>query len=255
MEKTKSFVRIRARLPLKLPMRVTCRESAECEWTEKSRLIDVNQFGAGFNLTRPVDVGRLVQLTIPLPHQLRCFDQLEPLYTVWGLVRHATAVRQEPPSFRIGVGFVGKHPPASYEEDPTRRYEVLPMRVEQSGWKLTRCPLANQRRETRLIIPMEVMVETLDDDGKPSTQEYTVTETISSFGTCIPSNLEVGVGRILRITSITDHVSVFAAIRSRKIAADGITRLGLEFIGDRWPLQRDPQFAHSKSALMSQYLT
>ena len=99
--------------------------------------------------------------------------------------------------------------------------------------------LANQRRESRLIIPLEVLVETLGENGKPSMHENTVTETISSLGTCIPTSLNVGVGRILRVSSQSDRVSTFAAIRSRKVAPDGVARLGLEFVGGRWPLQRD----------------
>ena len=95
----------------------------------------------------------------------------------------------------------------------------------------------NQRRETRLIIPLEVLIEVLDEHGQPSLKEHTVTETMSSLGTCVPTNLNVGVGRILRITSARDHVSLFAAIRSRKLAPDGIPRLGLEFLGERWPLR------------------
>jgi len=98
---------------------------------------------------------------------------------------------------------------------------------------------------------MEVLVETLDEGGNPSMQEYTVTETISSLGTCIPTSLEVGVGRVLRISSVTEHISIFAAIRSRNVAADGITRLGLEFVGDRWPLQRESPFTYQQNNLVT----
>ena len=244
MEHTRKLVRRRARIPLTLPIRALCRESAEYQWTEQLRLVDVNHFGAGFTLTRPVEVGRLIQLTIPLPHQLRCFDHTAPVYSVWSLVRHAAAIPRAPHQdatlFRVGVGFVGKAPPHSYEEDPTVRYELLPIKVGQNSmWKLGQRPLANQRRETRLIIPLEVLVETPDENGKPSMQENTVTETISSLGACIPTSLNVTVGRVLKISSRSDRVSTFAAIRSRKVAPDGIARLGLEFIGERWPLQRD----------------
>jgi hypothetical protein len=227
-------------------MQVVCRETAEHEWTEPSRLVDVNHFGAGFVLTRPIDVGRLVQMIIPLPYQLRCFDYSEPMYSVWGLVRHASAISSdepnESPRFRVGVGFIGKYPPLSFEKDPTIRYEPLLINVGSASlWRLARAQLAKQRREPRLVIPLEVLVETLDVNGKPCQREHTVTETISTLGTCIPTNLDVGVGRILKLSSTSDGVSIFAAIRSREVAADGITRVGLEFIGDRWPLGREIQ--------------
>lgn len=251
MERTNGLVRVRARLPLKLPVTVSCRESTDYQWIERSRLVDVNQFGAGFTLTRPIEVGRLVRLFTPLPHQLRCYDQFEAQpYSVWGLVRHINVVSQEPRWFRIGVAFIGKHAPASYEEDPTRRYEPLPRKTGQDSlWKLTRRPLAQkERREARLIIPLEVLVEALDDNGNPSLQEHTVTETITSLGACIPSNLDVGVGRVLRISSVTDSVSIFAAVRSREVATNGVTRLGLEFIADRWPLQREAAFTYRNAS-------
>jgi len=238
------FTRRVRRLSLTLPIRVFCRESDECHWTEKSRLIDVSHFGAGFTLTRPVDVGRLIQLMIPLPHQLRCFDHTEPMYSVWSLVRHASPISRVKADgstlFRIGVGFIGKEAPLSYQQDPAARYEPLPFKPgHNSLWRVGKRPSIKQRRESRLIIPLEVMVETMDESGRPAMQEYTVTETISSLGTCIPTSMEVGVGRIVKINSVRDPVSVFAAIRSRDLAANGVSRLGLEFIGGRWPLNKD----------------
>jgi len=235
--------RRRARIPLTLPILVGCRESSGYEWIERSRLVDVTHFGAGFTLLRPVEPGRLLRLTIPLPYQLRCFDHSEPQYSVWSLVRHAAplprAQHQESALFRVGVAFVGKRPPRSYEEDPTLRYEPLPVNAGQNTmWSVSERRADHQRRETRLIIPLEVLIEALDEHGKPLLQEHTVTETMSSLGTCVPTNLNVGVGRILRITSARDQISIFAAIRSRKLAPDGIPRLGLEFLGERWPLER-----------------
>jgi hypothetical protein len=211
---------------------------------EQSRLVDVSHFGAGFTLTRPVDVGRLIQLMIPLPHQLRCFDHTEPLYTVWCLVRHASPISRVKADgstlFRIGVGFIGKEAPLSYQQDPALRFEPLPFKPGQNTlWKLGRRQSIKERRETRLIIPLEVMVETLDERGKPAAKELTVTETISSLGTCIPTSLDVDVGRIVKINSVREAVSVFAVIRSRDLAANGVSRLGLEFIGGRWPLDKD----------------
>jgi hypothetical protein len=238
------FTRRVRRLPLTLPIRVFCRESDDYHWTEQSRLVDVSHFGAGFTLTRPVDVGRLIQLMIPLPHQLRCFDHNEPTYSVWSLVRHASPISKVSSDgstlFRIGVGFIGKEPPAGYQLNPSVRYEPLPFKKGQNSlWKLGKLPSIKDRRETRLIIPLEVMVETLDEKGKPALQEHTVTETISSLGTCIPTSLDVAVGRIVKINSVRDPISVFAAVRSRELAPNGISRVGLEFIGGRWPLDKD----------------
>ena len=250
MDVTRRTVRIRARLSLKLPIKVLCRESLDYQWTEKSRLIDVNQFGAGFTLTRPIEVGRLIQLTAPLPHQLRCFDQLEPMYSIWSLVRHISVIQSDPILFRTGVAFVGKRPPASYEEDPASLYDPLPIKLGHSVmWSVARRPPAKQRREVRLMIPMEVVIETFDEAGSPVQREHTVTETISSLGCGILSSLEVEAGRVVRITSVTDGVTLFGAVRSRQVMADGIARLGIEFIGTRWPLEREASFLYQQPSL------
>ena len=119
------------------------------------------------------------------------------------------------------------------------RFEPLPFKPGQNSlWKLGQRPSIKHRRENRLIIPLEVMVETLDESGQPAKQEYTVTETISSLGACVPTSLEVDVGRIVRIKGVRDPVSVFAAIRSREVT-NGVAHLGLEFIGGRWPLDKE----------------
>ena len=240
--KETSSTRRHTRIPLTLPIRVLYQESKELQWTEQSRLIDVNRFGACFTLKRPVEVGRLVQLTVPLPRQLRYFDHAEARYVVWSLVRHvsslAVADHQETAVFRVGVVFVGKWPPADYEKNPSFRYEPINT-GDNSMFKLRVNQPGKQRRETRLIIPLEVLVETLDENGNSAHQEYTVTETLSSLGTCVPTSLDVGVGRIIRVTGVRDPVSLFAVIRSRKVAEDGIARLGLEFVNGRWPLMRD----------------
>ena len=121
------FRRIRERLELKLPVRVRCRETTEVEWTEITRLIDVTPFGAGFTLKHPIEKGRLLQMTIPMPRQLRVFDHVEDQYRIWALVRRVKQIKpagSQVPIFEVGVAFTGKHPPRSYEQDPSRRYEI-----------------------------------------------------------------------------------------------------------------------------------
>src|SRR6185295_13870467 len=88
MSDPRNWKRIRERLELKLPVRIRCREAAAIEWTEVTRLIDVTPFGAGFTLKRPVEKGRLLQMTIPMPRQLRVFDHVEDQYRVWAIVRY-----------------------------------------------------------------------------------------------------------------------------------------------------------------------
>jgi hypothetical protein len=120
-------LRQRERFELALPVRVQCRESLDYEWVEMSRLVDVTQFGARLRLKRPTETGRLLLLTLPMPRPLRCFDHIEDQYRVWSLVRNVKLLdpaSQKGALVEIGVAFVGKRPPRSFEEDPRRRYDV-----------------------------------------------------------------------------------------------------------------------------------
>lgn len=75
------------RMSLTLPIRVESHVNENIVWNEVTRLNDVSAFGAGFNLSRPVKRGRLIQMTIPMPRKLRSYDFNNPQYKVWGLVR------------------------------------------------------------------------------------------------------------------------------------------------------------------------
>ena len=128
---------MRERIRLGLPTRVSGRESGNREWTEMTRLIDVTPFGARFRLMRPVDIGRLLQLTLKMPHQLRVFDHVEDQYRVWSIVRNARLLEQKTPKdslLEVGVAFIGKRPPKSYEEYPALRYEIAQTKLESQLW-------------------------------------------------------------------------------------------------------------------------
>src|SRR5215470_15857113 len=125
MSEERNWKRIRKRLALQLPVRVYGRETPDFEWTEITRLINVTPFGAGFTLKRPTERGRLLHMTIPMPRQLRVFDHVEDQYRIWAIVRHVKSkLTDNGLAFEVGVAFIGKRPPASYESEPWKRYDI-----------------------------------------------------------------------------------------------------------------------------------
>jgi hypothetical protein len=238
--------RRRERLELNLPVRVHCRESMDHEWVELTRLIDVTPFGARFSIARPTEPGRLLHLTMPLPRQLRCFDHVEQQYRVWALVRNIKPIVKGEslmPRFEVGVAFVGKRPPASFELDPTKRYDVAPTAAEGGLWDVNEhgeqvhVKSDDPRPETRHSVPLDVVVEAFDEKGEIVASERTVTENISRRGAAVFTTLDVARGRFIRLTSAQYGISVVAAVRGRRVGVDGITRLHLEFIDRQWPLE------------------
>ena len=238
--------RLRERIKLTLPVRVQCRESAEHEWVEMSRLIDVTPFGARFVLTHPTERGRLLHLTLPMPRQLRCFDHVEDQYRVWAVVcnvkprQQSDAVGAVDVQLEVGVAFTGKYPPDSYNREPTTLYEVEALSAESNLWRLREAQPATapQRSEqTRLQMALSVRLEVFDPEGRVTASEQTVTENISRRGAAVWTTLKVERGRFVRLTSLDTGLAVVAAVRAARTGPDGIPRLHLEFIDKQWPLE------------------
>jgi hypothetical protein len=240
MAEERNWKRIRERLALQLPVRINCRETPDFEWSEVTRLINVTPFGAGFTLKRPTERGRLLHMTIPMPRQLRVYDHVEDQYRIWGIVRYLRG-RSSPQAtgFEVGVAFIGKRPPASYESQPWKRYEISTDIVEKLA-VVDETPDAALRghtsEHTRHNIAVDMRVELVDVNGAVVASEQTVTENISSEGATLFTTLDLAVGRLIRLTSDQYRVSAFAAIRSRTTGADGVPRIHVEFVDRQWPL-------------------
>jgi hypothetical protein len=240
MSEERNWKRIRERLALHLPVRVQGRETPDFEWTEITRLTNVTPFGAGFTLKRPTEKGRLLYMTIPMPRQLRVFDHVEDQYRIWAVVRHMKGrVADNHTVFEIGVAFIGKRPPASYEKEPWKRYDISTSAFEalaSADDRLTPLPSADQRAQTRHNIAVEMRLEIVDVSGDVVATEHTVTEDISSKGATIFTTLQIPAGRFIRLTNEQHGITAHAAIRSRSTGVDGVPRIHVEFIDREWPL-------------------
>jgi hypothetical protein len=240
MSEERNWKRIRERLALQLPVRVQGRDTHDFEWTEITRLTNVTPFGAGFSLKRPTEKGRLLYMTIPMPRQLRVFDHVEDQYRVWAIVRYLKAhVTDKETLFDVGVAFIGKRAPASYEAEPWKRYDISTnvfQALASPDELLIPLPSSDQRVHTRHAIAVDLRIELVDPSGAVTETEHTVTEDISAKGATIFTTLEVPTGRFVRVTSDQQQVTAYAAIRARSTGADGIPRIHVEFIDKEWPL-------------------
>ena len=229
-----------------LPVRVESRVSESVVWNEVTRLNDVSAFGAGFNLKQPVKRGRLVQMTMPLPRQMRCYDFTEPQYKIWALVRNCVAKKNhaDEENHAVGVAFIGKRPPQSYYDDPAKLFEIS-HQEEGKLWNVVEAsfqPDENEksedlRRHSRFSIPTNVIIAKIDADGNVTASEPTVTENLSLSGAAVFSSLAVEAGEFVRITSEQYNVSIISVVRGQHTGQDGIPRLHIEFIDRFFPLE------------------
>src|ERR1044072_1891644 len=183
MAEERTWKRIRERLALQLPVRVRVRETPDFEWTEVTRLTNVTPFGAGFTLKRPTEKGRLLHMTIPMPRQLRVFDHVEDQYRVWAVVRYMkAAIANNLTVFNVGVAFIGKRAPASYETEPSKRYDINTTNFQalaNADDVLAPLPSTDARGYTRHNIAVDMRLDVIDVDGATVQSEQTVTENIS----------------------------------------------------------------------------
>lgn len=240
MTEQRPWKRIRDRLALQLPVRVRVRETRDYEWTEMTRLMNVTPFGAGFTLKRPTEKGRLLHMTIPMPRQLRVYDHVEDQYRIWAIVRYLkTEISEKGNVFIVGVAFIGKRAPDSYEKEPWRRYDVATNVFEGISVPedmVKPFAIEDQLADTRHQIAVDMRVELLDENGAVVETEQTVSEKIGSRGATLFTTLDLQQGRFIRLTSEQARTTAHAAIRSRHIGADGIPRIDVEFVDKEWPL-------------------
>lgn len=242
---TKSDERRIQRVALTLPVRIESKVNRTYAWDEVTRLSDVSAFGAGFNLRRPLRRGRLVQMTIPLPRQLRCYDYMEPQYKIWALVRRCIPLNgnKSGESYAVGVAFIGKNPPSSFINDPSKLYDITHL-AEKSFWQVVEAEddpdeseLPNDtRRHTRFQIPVGIVLETMNEEGDVTGSEMTVTENVSLGGAAIFTSLTAEIGSFVRVKSEQYNVSIISIVRGQRTGVDGITRLHVEFIDRFFPL-------------------
>lgn len=235
------------RYPLALPARVEVKVDKNLAWTEITRLEDISAFGAGFRLKRPVKRGRLLLMNIPMPRQLRCYDYLEPQYRVWGLVRRCIPITNGggvADSYAVGAAFIGKNPPGSFLENPSKLYD-LATREDGGLWELVDAVTIPDesdlpgylRRHTRFAIPESLLLEMLDDNGDVASSEVSVTENISLGGAAVFTSFNVEPGAFLRVRSERHNLSIISIVRGKRVGEDGIVRLHLEFIDHLFPLE------------------
>ena len=240
MSEQRNWKRIRERLALHLPVRVQGRETPDFAWIEITRLNNVTPFGAGFTIKRPTEKGRLLYMTIPMPRQLRVFDHVEDQYRVWAIVRYMKVqTSNSGPAFDVGVAFIGKRPPASYEKEPWKRYDVSTTAFQALASAddiVTPLPSEEQRVYTRHNIAVDMKVDVVNESGEVIATEHTVTENISRHGATLFTTLQIAQGRFIRLTSEQYGVTVHAAVRTRSTGVDGVPRIHVEFIDKEWPL-------------------
>jgi hypothetical protein len=208
-------------------------------WREAADAITYSVTGAAFYIPRKCKTGQLISLILPLPAELRGYDHDEEFYHVWGLVQHShQTIMDDRECFYVGIAFVGKHPPASFHEDPSRSYRVSGMN-EYGLW--TVAPLQGEfktRTDIRYWEAIPHYLAPVNSENRLIHGARSVTENISRSGASVISKIDANVGDRLKFISEEYDFSGLAVVCDKRIGDDRRGRLHLRFVDDRFPVEK-----------------
>lgn len=217
---------------------IRAKENKDAFWKEKSELISLSRMGAGFYLKRNCQIGQLLSLLLPMPKHLRQYDLDKEHYRIWGVVQHCNK-HADTEDFHIGVAFVGKTPPESYQDDPTQSYRIVGIN-EQGLWNVSEIGRTFvNRRHPRFWASLEIGLVAIDEKDRVISDFAAQTENISSSGAAVFSDLNVDVGDSLKFNCQDFDFSTMAIVRNRQLGINfEKNKLHLEFLDDKFPVEK-----------------
>ncbi len=208
-------------------------------WKEIVSVTTVSRNGAGFSLSRPVAVGRLVNLVMPLDPDLRAYDEDKELYPVLGLVQYCNEGKiNNQTVYHVGVGFVGKQMPESYKNDPTQNYRISGM-GKDGLWEITEAESKfKNRKQPRYWISMPVTISLLQRSEQSVIREDTYTQNIAAGGVSVPCSLVAAIGDKVKFACKEIDFYAIAIVRNRKVPANEPPTLHLQFLEAEMPIEK-----------------
>ncbi len=195
---------------MRIPIRVRGEDPSGKAWEEMTRSLDASQSGVAFVLKRPVQVGQVLHLALPLPPKFRAYDLSKPGYKTYALVVSTARVAA---GTRVGAALLGKDAPPT---PPGRPGSDV-------------APVGERRRGPRGRLLLKVHLGFDLPDGRVR-RETTVLEDFSGQGARVQSKFDAPVGQTLEIDESEGAFCVRAEVRGSHVGADGMRRLRLRFL-------------------------
>ncbi len=196
------------RVGLWIPVRAQGRDPSGKTWEETTKSLDASPRGVAFVVRHPLKVGDLLQITLPLPRQLRSHDHAATTYRTYAVVASTVKVAA---GTRVGAAFLGKDPPGGNAKKPA-----------DPGPK-------ERRRGKRGALLLKVHLR-YDQPQGDVRGERTVLEDFSAHGALVQSSLQPKTGQTLEIDESEGVFKARAEVRGSYVGKDGIRRLHLRFL-------------------------
>lgn len=218
MAETRANRRRYTRVKIAIPVRVAGHTRDGRAWEEIASTEDASLRGLSFRVTTRVEQGELLHLTLPMPRQLRLYDDSESTYSIYGVVRSVLALSG---GQSARVRFLGKRPPRGHVTNPGARYAMQDDPVPEPNEPRDR------RRAPRYDVFMNLHLGRLAANGGQS--ERTVTENMSANGARVPTTLLLSPGETVTVSELDGDFRTEAVARGVYVGHDRVPRVNLSF--------------------------
>jgi len=223
------------------PVVVQFRESVDDHWKEETMISTFSRNGAAITLAREVPIGRLVSMVIQAPPEIRLYDYNEPVYLMLAVVQNCFRVPGiSEKKFNVGLAFIGKSFPASFNSDPTQTYRLTGM-TDDGLWMATEAASPFQiRKHSRFWRQFSITITVRDESTRTSRRAEVVTRDISAGGMSFVGDVLGKVGdRVKVVIPETDYFTIATIRNISKSSPDDDSRRVFHLEFDRPDLPID----------------
>jgi hypothetical protein len=217
------------RMPLAVPVRVTGHDAEGKPWHEMAMTLNADFAGAALTLRRPVTRGHALHLLLPLPKMFRSYDLTAASYSVFAVVRNAVPLPDG--TQRVGVMFLGRHPPRGHAENPGGLYllstDVAP---GPGGSHAHAGPERRAHPRYDVAVPLKLTRPQPVAFGPP--WEQTVTRNLGAGGAMVLTSLPLVKGDVVLVEDLQGVLKTRAEVRGLFIGKDNAPRLNLRFLDE-----------------------
>lgn len=206
---------------------------------EITNVTTISKNGAGFNLARPCTVGGLVTLVLPMPVELRVYDETERLYPVMGLVQYCNEGEVDGEKcHHVGVALIGKEVPESFKENPLQSYRITGM-AKTGLWTIVETDTDfKARRQPRYWVQLDVTISLLQKEKKTVVKEKAVTQNVGTNGSAVKCLVKASAGDKVKFACSEFDFYTIAIVKSQKEDAGQPSTLHLEFLENEFPVEK-----------------
>ena len=228
--------------PARLPVTETTilvHEDHFDSWNETVELYAISQFGAAFNVSRACGIGRLIELSIFTTTELGTSERTEYPKPLVCLVQQCNEYEREgKPAYHIGVVFVGRPLPDSFNKNPKQCYRVAGT-LKNGHFRIKETVTPHKtRRHPRFKIKFEVKRLLINKAERSVVPAFGVTNDVSAVGISVKSTLTANIGDKIKVACREIDFFGVAVVRNRRSLFGFDYLLQLEFLESKFPIGR-----------------